>query len=133
MATRAGTIYKQHEVTQTTNTTKQEEMAMGGSSGPGWEQLMAFMQQQAEERREELISIVSAGIPKGVSTAVPKLQKLDQNDDIEAYLVTFERAMAASEIPEGRWPYILAPLLTGKAQQAYASIQTYLADDYSEV
>ena len=94
---------------------------------------MAFMQQQAEERREELISIVSAGIPKGVSTAVPKLQKLDQNDVIEAYLVTFERAMAASEIPEGRWPYILAPLLTGKAQQAYASIQTYLADDYSEV
>ena len=29
--------------------------------------------------------------------------KLDQNDDIEAYLVTFERAMAASEIPVGRY------------------------------
>ena len=28
MATRAGTIYKQHKVTQTTNTTEQEEMAM---------------------------------------------------------------------------------------------------------
>ena len=75
---------------------------MGGSSGPGWEQLMAFMQQQADERREELISIVSAGIPRGVPTAVPKLQKFDQNDDIEAYLVTFERAVAASEISEGR-------------------------------
>ena len=76
---------------------------------------------------------MNAGIPRGVPTAVPKLQKLDQNDDIEAYLVTFERAMAATEIPVGRWPYILAPLLTGKAQQAYATIQTYLADDYSEV
>ena len=78
MATRAGTIYKQHEVTQTTNTTEQEEMAMGGSSDPGWEQLMAFMQQQAEEQREELISMVRVGIPRGVPTAVHKLQKLDK-------------------------------------------------------
>ena len=53
---------------------------------------------------------------------MPKLHKLDQNDDIEAYLVTFERAMAASEIAVACWPYILATLLTGKAQQAYATI-----------
>ena len=45
-----------------------------------------------------------------------KLQKLDRKDDIEAYLVTFERAMAASEILIGSWPYIKAPLLTGKAE-----------------
>ena len=94
---------------------------------------MAFMQQQVEEWRKELISIVSAGIPRGVPTAVPELQKLDQNDDIEAYLVTFERGMAANEIPVDRWPYILVPLLTVKAQQAYATIQTHLVDDYSEV
>ena len=28
--------------------------------------------------------------------------------------------MAAYEVPENRWPYKLAPTLTGKAQQAYA-------------
>ena len=41
--------------------------------------------------------------------------------------------MAASEISEGLWPYVLATLLTGKAHQAYATIQTHLADDYSKV
>ena len=98
-----------------TLTIEQEKMATGGSGGLGWKQLMAFMQQQEEERREELISIMSAGRPRGVPTAVPKLQKLGQNDDIEAYLVTFERAMVSSEIPVGCGPFILATLLTGKA------------------
>ena len=41
--------------------------------------------------------------------------------------------MATSQIPVGCGPYIVAPLLAGKAQQAYATIQTHLADDYSEV
>ena len=31
----------------------------------------------------KFISIVNAGIPWGVTTAVPKLQKLDPNDDIK--------------------------------------------------
>ena len=94
---------------------------------------MAFMQQQAEEHREELISLVSAGIPKEVPTVVPKLLNLDQNDDIEAYLVTFKRATASSEIAIACLPFIVEPLLIGKAQQAYATIQIHLADDYSGV
>ena len=57
MATRAGTIYKEHAVEQTTLIIDQEEMATGRTGGLGWEQLMTFMQQQEEERKEELISI----------------------------------------------------------------------------
>ena len=44
MATRAGTIYKQNVEKQTTLSIEQEEMPTGGSGGPGWEELMAFMQ-----------------------------------------------------------------------------------------
>ena len=82
------------------------------------------------ERRTDINS--GSWYTYGVPTAVLKLQNLIRMMT-EAYLVTFERAMAANRIPVGCWPYILAPLLTGKAQQAYATIQTHLADDYSEV
>ena len=38
--------------------------------------------------------------------------------------------MLAQEIPEERWPFMLAPQLTGKAQQAYAAMDTTQAADY---
>ena len=62
-----------------------------------------------------------------------KLSKLTETDNIEAYLMMFERTMAAYEVPENRWPYKLAPMLTGKAQQAYAVIEPARAADYAEV
>ena len=44
-----------------------------------------------------------------------KLTKLSEQDDIEAYLTTYERMMVIYEVPEERWAVRLAPLLTGKA------------------
>ena len=38
-----------------------------------------------------------------------KLVKLSEQDDIEAYLTTFERVMRAYEIKEERWAVKLAP------------------------
>ena len=52
-----------------------------------------------------------------------KLVKLSEQDDIEAYLTTFERVMRAYEIKEERWAVKLAPYLTGKAQLAYAAMR----------
>ncbi len=51
-----------------------------------------------------------------------KLVPLTVQDDIEAYLVTFERIMEAYKIPKEQWTYYLAPQLTGKAQQAFAAL-----------
>ena len=45
-----------------------------------------------------------------------KLTKLTEDDDIEAYLTTFERLMRAYEVPEVCWAFKLAPQLVGKAQ-----------------
>ena len=50
-----------------------------------------------------------------------RLTRLSDSDDIEAYLTTFERMMEAFKVDRARWPYKLAPQLTGKAQQAYAA------------
>ena len=48
--------------------------------------------------------------------------KLLVKDDIEMYLVTFERIMSADEIQKDKWPYHLALQLTGKAQLAFAAL-----------
>ena len=64
---------------------------------------------------------------------MPKLSKLMEADDIEAYLTTFERTMEAYEIDQGRWAFNLAPHLTGRAQQAHATLDSLQATQYAEV
>ena len=60
-----------------------------------------------------------------------KLTKLTDQDDIEAYLTVFERMMEAYEVAKPRWAFMLAPQLTGKAQQAYAALNATDASDYT--
>lgn len=52
-------------------------------------------------------------------SAVPRLE---ESDDIEQYLTTFERLAAAYQWPEGDWAVRLVPHLTGKARSAYVSM-----------
>ena len=59
-----------------------------------------------------------------------KLMKLSEQADIEAYLTIYERMMAIYEVPEERWAVRLAPMLTGKAQSAYAAMRAEDALDY---
>ena len=59
---------------------------------------------------------------RATNTESIKLTKLGEGDDVEAYLTTFERIMEVNEVNRERWPFQLAPQLTGKAQQAYAAL-----------
>ncbi|KAL5516789.1 hypothetical protein EMCRGX_G002202 [Ephydatia muelleri] len=59
-----------------------------------------------------------------------RMVKLTDCDDIEAYLTTFERLMAAYSVPRAEWIFKLAPQLTGMAQQAYAALTTEDALSY---
>ena len=62
-----------------------------------------------------------------------KVQKLTEEDDIVAYIATFERLMIAYEVKHDRWVFKLASSLVGKAQQAYASLNAEDASDYDRV
>ena len=73
------------------------------------------------------------GVTRGSNEADVKLQRLTSNDDVEAYLVTFERLMSVYEVPRNRWAYKLAPQLTGRAQQAYAAMPSEEAGNYASV
>ena len=59
--------------------------------------------------------------------------KLTDSDDIEAYIPTFERLMAAYGVEKAHWVVRLAPQLSGKAQQAYAAMPTEEAGQYDKV
>lgn len=56
----------------------------------------------------------------------PRLEKLSDSDDIEHFLITFERIAAACCWPKADWAFRLIPLLTGKARAAYVLMD---ADD----
>ena len=104
------------------------------------EEQVAIEKTQLREQMEMLQSMVER--TNGRRERVPtesaggdrvKLTKLTEADDIEAYLTTFERMMAAYEVEETRWVYKLAPQLTGRAQQAYAALTPEASGTYDEV
>ena len=61
-----------------------------------------------------------------------KLAPLSEKDDIEAYIVTFER-MTAQKVDKGRWSQYLTPQLTGRAQLAFAALPSESAGDYDAI
>ena len=92
------------------------------------EEEMLLLRNLAEGARRRDEAVVARRGLDGV-----KLTKLADGDDIEAFLTVFERVMAAQEISEERWPFMLAPQLTGKAQQAYAAMSAASAADYRDL
>ena len=89
-----------------------------------------------QQHMESLLQVVnvSTATAKLLHRALDvKLVPLSAKDDIEAYLVTFERIMSAHEIRKNRWPYHLAPQLTGKAQLAFAAMSSTEAKDYDAI
>ena len=70
---------------------------------------------------------------KTVVSGVLKVAKLMDQDDIDAFLVTFERLMEAYEVPKARWAYKLATQLSGRAQQAHVVMMSETSGDYDEV
>ena len=88
---------------------------------------MALLQRMVAEWGAPTIRDPSEGRP------ALKLTRLGERDDIEAFLVTFERTMEAYEVDTARWSFMLAPQLTGKAQQAYAAMAADAARVYENL
>ena len=93
------------------------------------------MQEQLEMMRNLVERSVNqeSDMTAAVSKEKIVLTKLGENEDIEAYLTTFERLMTVYEVVQEWWAVKLAPQLTRQAQQAYAAMVTADAGIYSEV
>ena len=72
---------------------------------------------------------MTADLPYIITTEKVKLSKLTEQDDIEAFLTTFERMMTVHEIRRDKWAY----KLTGKAQLAFAAMDPANAGDYAQL
>ena len=94
------------------------------------EEQCAYRQEMEELRRREVAERreeTRYKLPK------PTLKKLEETDDIENYLETFERVATQHHWPEEMWAAQLAGLLTGRAQAAYANLSALEAQDYKKV
>ena len=102
------------------------------------EQQFVLERREMQERMEALVRLVKTptetpgGSKNPVGLSV-KLASLSEKDDIEAYLVTFERIMTAQKVDKGRWSQFLTPQLTGRAQLAFAALPSESAADYDAI
>ena len=149
MSTRSGKKYKADETSEMEETIKSMEQMMQTliedrrKCEDEFADECATRERDAEKRiqdmqaqMEVLMKLVSdshkAKTPLGNVPQV-KLVPLTEQDDIESYLVTFERIMDAYKITKQQWTYYLAPQLTGKAQQAFAALLSDESSTYDGV
>ena len=86
-----------------------------------WEREFERQQERRQREMDEKMDVVmrlveNVGKSKSNSgEGAVQVAKLTDDDDIEGYLTTFERQMAAYEIDKARWAFLLAPKLSGRA------------------
>ncbi|KAL5505979.1 hypothetical protein EMCRGX_G007532 [Ephydatia muelleri] len=106
---------------------EEEREARERESQKRLEQMQAYMDNLAK-----LVEGTAVQRSRGPEIAV-KLVPLNEKDDVEAYLITFERIMAAHNISKDRWPHYLTSQLTGKAQLAFAAVSPSDSGNYEKI
>ncbi|XP_028652029.1 uncharacterized protein LOC114647585 [Erpetoichthys calabaricus] len=113
--------------------------AMSEERDPNTEQETILTDHQKvhlEETRTQLaemeapLAVAEVGKPEAAVPLPPPLLTLSEEDDIESYMLIFERTATLNLWPKTEWAYILAPYLKGDAQRAYCNLSEEEAADY---
>ncbi|XP_039525008.1 uncharacterized protein LOC120477466 [Pimephales promelas] len=90
-------------------------------------------QMQLDMERSRLSGTDREGAAARVKSQEPRLARLEDNDDIEHFLTTFERLAEVYQWPREEWAIRLIPLLTGKARSAFVAMNPSLTQDYDQL
>ena len=71
--------------------------------------------------------------PTVLQSREPKMPVYQMGEDIENYLLRFERMAKTWQWPRGQWACRLIPLLTGKTLEAYTAMDEDKADSYQDL
>lgn len=77
--------------------------------------------------------VTTTGKPARVMDRELHMARLEDNDDTEHYLTTFERLAEVYKWPKEDWAICLILLLTGKARSAFVSMELIMTQDYKAV
>ena len=101
----------------------------------GWQDYTEVGAEEEWTRRSSRCSLPPSVSPKQqpVIFKEPKLLKLDDGDEIEHFLITFEHIAKAYRWPKADWAIRLIPLLTGKARSACVAMDYNDTLDYNNV
>ena len=113
---------------------REEERSLIAQQREDSERRIAEMRRQMEQMQQMFNEqSVTAATARGRAPTEPiKLTRLTEVDDIESYLITFERIMAANKVGRERWSFQLAPYLTGKAYAALPPDDAKMYDTVKE-
>ncbi|XP_043357612.1 uncharacterized protein LOC119847436 [Dermochelys coriacea] len=98
-----------------------------------WDRMSQYWKDQFQEELQSLrtpAEVVPTSVPASKN---PPLLELTPEEDIEAYLASFEQVAEACQWPRGEWVTRLVPALSGKAWQAVSSLDARDAGDYRKV
>ena len=95
-----------------------------------WQVLM----QQQEERMQELkFKLKSKRDDPSMGKGIPKHQKLNDTDDIDVFMSTFQSHMTNFKVHKRDWVPNLVPLLTDRIRDVYATLDDAVRNDYNKV
>ena len=100
-----------------------------------WETLFSQQQEQFRMFREHAEKETEQREKEFEEKALRSLRmpKLKEADDIESFLLAFERQMLTQGPPKRKWVTHLVPLLSGKALKAYTGLSDVAAKEYDTV
>lgn len=102
------------------------------------QQIVEHLATRQGETEQELAALLAAAAQHPLLLdpcvqAARILPKLTPHDDIESYLQMFKNTATTEGWQQDDWAWVLAPLLTGKAQLAYFSLPVASAARYVDV
>ena len=113
---------------------QQSEFSVGGELIRQVEEDRKAFLEAVRENSQSLVSGLQAlQTPAAVVRREPKHRKLEDADAVEHYLVAFEWFATTYHVPKEAWAQRVAPLLTGKAQAAYACMYLEKMGDYDKL